>query len=413
MKAEIIAVGTEILLGDILNTNAQYLSKRLADLGITVYHQTVVGDNEERLLKAYELAFERADIVIATGGLGPTKDDLTKEMGAKYFNKELVLHEESLNLIQDYFAKLNKPMSRGNEKQAYLPEGCIILKNNNGTAPGCIIEESNKILVMLPGPPKEMAPMFETFVVPYFSKFSDGVLVSKVLRVSGLGESAMAEKVEDIMESQTNPTIAPYAKEGEAILRITSKARNKVEAEALIAPMEKAVRERLGENIYAVGETSLESVVGEMLVKKNLTIATAESCTGGLLSGALINYPGISSVFVEGAITYSNEAKMKRLGVKEETLNKYGAVSEETAAEMAQGIAKNAGTDIGISVTGIAGPGGGTEEKPVGLVYVGLCIKGETQVKKLSLFGDRQQIRRRTVINTLDWLRRELLKIEL
>lgn len=409
MKAEILAVGTEILLGDIVNTNAHYLSKRLADLGISVYHQTVVGDNEKRLLNAYKLAFERADIVIATGGLGPTKDDLTKEIGAECFGKKLVLHEESLNYIKSFFERLNRPMSEGNRKQALFPEASIILPNPNGTAPGCIIEENDKILVMMPGPPKEMIPMFENSVVPYLQKFSDGVLISKVLRVVGLGESAMAEKVQDIIDNQTNPTVAPYAKDNEAILRITAKGRTKEEAEKLIIPTEREIRERIGLDIYAEGETTLEAVVGEMLVKSNLTIATAESCTGGLLAGTLINYPGISSVFMEGAITYSNEAKMKRLGVKEETLEKYGAVSEETAREMAIGIAKASGTDIGISVTGIAGPGGGTDEKPVGLVYLGLYIKGEVKVKKLNQFGDRQKIRNRVVANALDWLRRELL----
>jgi nicotinamide-nucleotide amidase len=410
MRAEILAVGTEILLGDIVNTNAHYLSKRLADLGISVYYQTAVGDNEERLLNAYDLAFGRADIVIATGGLGPTKDDLTKEIGAKYFNKQLVLHEESFEHIKQFFIRYNRPLSEGNKKQAYFPEGSLILPNPNGTAPGCIIEENNKILVMLPGPPKEMVPMFENSVVPFLNKFSDAVLVSKTLRVVGLGESAMAEKVEDIMEAQTNPTIAPYAKDNEAILRITAKGKTMNEAEMLIAPIEERIRERLGEDIYGEDDTSLETVVGEMLVNRKLTIATAESCTGGLLAGMLINYPGISSVFMEGVVTYSNEAKMKRLGVREETLKAHGAVSEQTAYEMAEGIAKAAGTDIGLSVTGIAGPGGGTEEKPVGLVYVGLYIKGKVKVKRLNLFGDRQKIRNRTVVNTLDWLRRELLK---
>lgn len=409
MKAEILAVGTEILLGDIVNTNAQYLSRRLADLGISVYHQTVVGDNEERLFNAYKSAFERADIVIATGGLGPTKDDLTKEIGAKYFGKKLVLHEESLNYIKEFFNKLNRTMGESNKKQAYIPEGAVILPNPNGTAPGCIIEEDNKVLVMLPGPPKEMIPMFENFVVPYLQKFSEGVLVSKVIRVCGLGESTMAEMVEDIMESSTNPTIAPYAKDFEAILRITAKGSTKEEAEELIKPAQKEIRKRLGENVYAEGETTLEAVVGEMLVNSRLTISTAESCTGGLLAGTLINYPGISESFLEGAVTYSNEAKMKRLKVKKETLDNYGAVSEETAGEMAEGIAKAAGTDIGISVTGIAGPGGGTIEKPVGLVYVGLYIKGKVKVKKLSLNGDRQKVRQRTVMNALDFLRRELI----
>lgn len=412
MKAEILAVGTEILLGDIVNTNSHYLSKRLADLGISVYYQTVVGDNEDRLLKAYELAFRRADIVIATGGLGPTKDDLTKEIGAKYFGKEMYLHEDSYKNIKEFFDRLNKPLSDGNIKQAIMPEGALILPNPNGTAPGCIIEENNKILVMLPGPPKEMTPMFEASVIPYLEKFSDGVLVSKVLRVVGLGESAMAEKVIDIIDKQTNPTVAPYAKDNEAILRITAKGKTKEAAEALITPVEKEIKDRIGEDIYAEGETSLDEVVGEMLVTRKLTIATAESCTGGLLAGALINYPGISSVFMEGAITYSNEAKMKRLGVKAETLESFGAVSEETAREMAIGIAKVAGTDIGVSVTGIAGPGGGTDEKPVGLVYIGLYIKGEVKAKKFNMFGDRQKVRNRTVVNALDWIRRELINID-
>lgn len=409
MRAEILAVGTEILLGDIVNTNSHYISKRLADLGITVYHQTVVGDNEERLYNAYKLAFERADIVIATGGLGPTNDDLTKEIGARYFGKELILHEESLDYIMEFFKRLNRPMSEGNRKQALFPEGAIILPNLNGTAPGCIIEEDNKILIMMPGPPKEMVPMFEESVAPYLLKFSDGVLVSKVLRVVGLGESAMAEKVIDILNNSINPTVAPYAKDNESILRITAKGSTKEEAKNLIKPVEQQIRDRIDIDIYGEGEVTLESVLGEMLVKRNLTIATAESCTGGLLAGTLINYPGISSVFKEGAITYSNEAKMKRLGVKEETLKSYGAVSEETAREMALGIAEASGTDIGISVTGIAGPGGGTKEKPVGLVYVGLYIKGEVKVKKLNLLGDRQKVRNRTVVAALDWLRRELL----
>jgi nicotinamide-nucleotide amidase len=409
MRAEILAVGTEILLGDIVNTNSHYISKRLADLGISVYHQTVVGDNEERLFNAYKLAFERADVVIATGGLGPTQDDLTKEVGAKYFGKKLILHEESLDYIKNFFQRLNRTMSEGNRKQALFPADSKILPNPNGTAPGCIVEENNKILIMLPGPPKEMVPMFESSVVPYLQKFSDGVLVSKVLRVVGLGESAMAEKVHDIIDNSTNPTVAPYAKDNESILRITAKGGTIEEAEKLIVPIEREIRDRIGMDIYAEGETTLEAVVGEILVKKNLTIATAESCTGGLLAGTLINYPGISSVFMEGAITYSNEAKIKRLGVSEETLNKFGAVSEETAEEMAEGIAKAAGTDIGISVTGIAGPGGGTEEKPVGLVYVGLYIRGVVRVKKLSMFGDRQKIRNRTVTSALDMLRRELI----
>lgn len=409
MKAEIIAVGTELLLGDIVNTNAQYISKRLADVGINVFHQSIVGDNEERLKDEFALAYSRSDIVITTGGLGPTKDDITKECGAEFFDKKLILHAESLNRIQNYFSKLNRPVNEGNEKQAYFPEGAIVLTNNHGTAPGCIIENDSKILIVLPGPPKEMKPMFEESVLPYLKKYQDSILVSKVLRICGIGEGHMVDEISDIIDNQVNPTVAPYAKEGEVTLRITARASSEKEAEILIAPVEAEIRKRLGINIYGTGDTSLEAVIGEMLIEKGLTIATAESCTGGLLAGRLVNYPGISDVFLDGAVTYSNEAKMRRLNVKKETLEKYGAVSEETAKEMAEGVALTSGTRIGISTTGIAGPGGGTPEKPVGLVYVGLYIDGKVIVKKLLCPGNRQAVRTRTVVSALDLLRRSII----
>lgn len=410
MNAEILAVGTELLLGDIVNTNAEYLSKRLAELGISVYYQSVVGDNKERLLNAFKIAFDRSDIVITTGGLGPTKDDLTKEVGAEFFNKKLYLHEESLKNIEDYFKRTGRSLNEGNRKQAYIPEGATVLKNNNGTAPGCLIDENNKVLVFLPGPPKEMSLMFEESVVPYLKKYSNLVFESRVLRILGIGEGIMAEKIDDIIENQTNPTVAPYAKEGEVILRITASAKTKDEAVNLIKPMEEKLRERLGEDIYGVGETSIEEVTGKLLMEKGLTISTAESCTGGLLSGRLINVSGISSTFIQGAVTYSNESKIKTLGVNPEILNKYGAVSEQTATEMAQGIARISGTNIALSTTGVAGPDGGTIEKPVGLVYVGLYINGKTMTKKLNLFGNREKVRNRAVNEALDWLRRELIK---
>jgi len=411
MKSEILSVGTELLLGDIVNTNAQYIARRLAEMGIFVYHQSVVGDNPERLKEAFELAFTRADMVITTGGLGPTKDDLTKEIAAKYFNKKLIVDEDSLNRIESFFAKRNRVMTDNNRKQAYFPEGSIILRNANGTAPGCIIDEGGKILILMPGPPKEMVLMFENEVVPYLQKYQNQVLYSKVLRVLGLGESLMEDLVKDIMDSQTNPTIAPYAKEGEAILRITAKAPNIEEAEKLIYPVEEQIRERLGDNIYGVGDTNIETVVAEILIDKKLTISVAESCTGGLVASMLINYPGISSVFMEGAVTYSNESKMRRLNVKKETLERFGAVSAETAEEMAEGIAKSSGTDIGLSITGIAGPDGGSDKKPVGLVYLGLYIKGAVKHKRLDLWGSRQNIRNRAAISALDWVRREVNKL--
>ncbi|QLY80248.1 competence/damage-inducible protein A [Clostridium intestinale] len=409
MNAEIIAVGTEILLGDIVNTNAQYISRELANLGINVYKQEVVGDNEERVLESFENAFENSDIIITTGGLGPTPDDLTKEMAAKYFNKELVLHKESYENLKKFFEKSGRELVGSNEKQVYFPKDAIVLKNDHGTAPGAIIEGDNgKKIIVLPGPPREMKPMFDNYVVPYLKQFTDSVLVSKVLRTFGIGESRMAEIVNDLIVNQTNPTVAPYAKDIEAILRITAKAKNEKEAEELIKPVEKEIRRRLEEYIYGEGETSLENVVGELLVKKGIKIATAESCTGGMVAEKLINYPGISESFLEGAVTYSNEAKMKRLSVKKETLDKYGAVSKETAREMAEGIAKVAGADLGVSTTGIAGPGGGTAEKPVGLVYIGVYYKGSCLVKEFNFTGDRNRVRVRTTMSALDLVRRTI-----
>lgn len=409
MNAEILSVGTEILLGDIVNTNAQYLSERFANLGINIFYQTVVGDNEDRLYNTYSRAFEKSDIVIVTGGLGPTEDDLTKEVGAKYFNKKLILDEQSMELLNKRFELMGIEATKNNIKQAYFPEGSKIIKNDNGTAPGCIIEENNKVLIMLPGPPKEMKPMFENYIVPYLKSKQDSVLVSKVLRVSSIGESKMETLIKDLIDKQNNPTIAPYAKDNESMLRITARAVNEIEALKLIEPVIKAIKERLGDNIYGEDEDSLESVLAQLLIKKNMTIAVAESCTGGLLSATLVNYAGISKVFMDGAVTYSNEAKMKRLGVREDTLDKYGAVSSQVATEMAEGIAKTANTNIGLSTTGIAGPDGGTLEKPIGLVYIGMYLNGVTKTKQLNLVGSREKIRNKTVAVILDWLRRELL----
>lgn len=408
MKCEILAVGTEILLGDIVNTNAQYIAKRLSDIGIFVYHQSVVGDNPERLKEAYDLAFTRADLVITTGGLGPTKDDLTKETAFDYFDKTSVLHEESFKYIEEIFKKSNRTVSESNRKQAFFPSDAIVLRNNNGTAPGCIIEEGDKVLVMLPGPPREMKPMFEESVIPYLKKFSKEILVSKVLRVIGIGESAAADMLGDILDNE-NPTVAPYAKEGEVTFRVTAKASNEEEAKALIMPIEAKVRDILGDNVYGEGSTCLEEVLGQLLIEKGLTIATAESCTGGMVAARLINYGGISASFLEGAVTYSNDAKISKLGVKEETLKEYGAVSHEVAEEMAIGICKTSGAHVGLSTTGIAGPGGGTKEKPVGLVYIGLCYRGEVVTRELNLSGNRQKIRERATTAILDMLRRELL----
>lgn len=409
MKAEILAVGTELLLGDILNTNAQYLARELATLGIEVYYQTVVGDNPKRLEDTIFNAFSRADLVITTGGLGPTEDDLTKETAAKYFGEKLVLDEKALNQIQVFFDRIGREMTVNNRKQAYVPENnSVVLYNPNGTAPGIIIEKNEKIIVMLPGPPKETMPMFENQVKPYLAKKQEYTFISRILRIASVGESAMEMKVKDLIDAQTNPTIAPYAKDGEALLRITAKAKDEEEAHRLIDPVAQALKERLGKSVYAEGETNMETEVSKLLVTQKKTIAVAESCTGGEISSRLVRFPGISEVFLEGCVTYSNEAKIKRLGVLEKTLAKFGAVSKETAMEMAQGIAETAGADIGIATTGIAGPDGGTEDKPVGLVYIGIYYNGKAEAKEFRFAGSRNKIRERATFQALDWLRRKL-----
>ena len=412
MKAEIITVGTEILLGDILNTNCRYLSRELAAMGIEMYYQITVGDNKERLLKTLKESLNRSDIVICTGGLGPTEDDITKEVCAKYFGYELELHKPSLDAMIERFKHMNRVPTKNNEKQAYFPKEAYILKNDNGTAPGCIMEKEGKMIVVLPGPPREMESMFENYVKPYLSKLTDDVIESEVLRIIGVGESKVENDILDIIDSQTNPTIATYAKGYECTLRITAKAKSVEEAKELIKPLSDEMKRRFGQSLYATGETSIEEVVSKMLVENNLKIAVAESCTGGMVSASLINYPGISSVFMEGCVTYSNEAKMKSLGVKKETLDIYGAVSDKCAKEMASGVAARYNTNIGIATTGIAGPDGGTDEKPVGLVYFGIYINGKVISKKYVFNGDRQGVRERATRTILNDLRLELLNME-
>ncbi|GAA0712293.1 competence/damage-inducible protein A [Paraclostridium ghonii] len=410
MRAEIITVGTEILLGDIVNTNSQFLAKELANIGIDVYHQGTVGDNETRLIECLNEGLKRSDIIITTGGLGPTKDDMTKEVAAKCFNQELVLYSGIWENIKSYFNKIGLEPTQNNKKQAYFPKDCIILDNPNGTAPGAILKKDNKMIILLPGPPKEMIPMFNNELKNHLLDLTEYKLVSKTLRFFGIGESLLEDKLVDIINNQSNPTIAPYAKEGEVTIRITAKSKDILDANDLIKNVEDKIKSRVGNYIYGYDDTTLDETVAKLVVEKNMTIAVSESCTGGMVSSKLINYPGISQSFLEGCVTYSNEAKMKRLGVKKETLDKYGAVSEETAIEMATGIAKTLNANIGLSTTGIAGPGGGSDEKPVGLVYIGLYINGYVKVKKCNLFGSREKIRSRATSEALNLLRLELIK---
>ncbi len=405
MKAEIIAVGTEILVGDIVNTNAQFLSRRLFGLGIDMYYQTVVGDNRGRLTEAIRLAFSRADLVIFSGGLGPTEDDLTKETVAEYFDVPLLFHKEIAEQIDVY---LHGKVPVSNQKQAYIPEGALILDNAWGTAPGVILEKDGKTAVLLPGPPRELHPMFTERVEPYLKTKSGYVMREKTLRLFGIGEAKVGEIVSDLM-MLSNPTVAPYAKDCEVTLRIAAKAESCEKADAMILETEREIESRLGEYIYGYDDDSMASVTAGLLIKKGITVSCAESCTAGRLTAALGDIPGVSSVLSESIVTYSNEAKIKYLGVLEETLKVHGAVSSETAEEMAEGIRKASGSDIGISVTGIAGPNGGTPEKPVGLVYIGLAYGGETITKKLLLHGNRDRVRFGAVMHGLNEIRKCVL----
>ena len=410
MKCEIIAVGTELLLGNIVNSNARYLSERLAELGIDVYYHITVGDNLDRLRETIETSLKRSDIIITTGGLGPTDDDLTKEGVAKALGLDLMPHQPSLDKIESYFKAGNRPMPECNRKQGYIPEGARVLENNNGTAPGILAEKEGKTIILLPGPPKEMMPMFEQSVYPFLKAKSKDVLKSRTLRVVGIGESAIQELLQEVFDTQSNPTVAPYAKDGEVHLRITAKCSDENQAKLLIGDMEYKIKSLLKENIYGYDEESLEYVVYKLLKENNMTVSMAESCTGGMISARLTNVSGVSAVFMNSIVTYSNAAKMNFLGVKSETLAKYGAVSAETAEEMAVGIKKVSRTDVGISVTGIAGPDGGTAEKPVGLFYIGLAIGNKVEAYRFLFPSSREKVRWNAVTRALDLLRRELLK---
>lgn len=402
---EIISVGTELLLGDILNTDAQFLSVELARLGLCVMHQSTVGDNHDRLLKQISDAAERSDIIILSGGLGPTPDDITKEVACEFFGKELVLHEESLERMTAYFTGKGLEMPETNKKQAMLPEDCVVFNNNNGTAPGLAMEKDGKHILLLPGPPRELKPMFFESAVPYLRQFSDKVIISHNVRTFGIGESAMAEIVSDLLEL-TNPTVAPYAKDGEALLRVTAMADDETQAQKLCEPIIAEIEKRLGNYVYGIDCKSIEEAVVELLKKNSLKVATAESCTGGLISKRIVDIPGASGVFDCGIIAYSNEIKRNVLGVSADDLQKYGAVSEQVAKQMAQGALRVSGADIAVSVTGIAGPDNEGTHKPAGLIYIGLADKENVWVKKLNTSRkDRDYNRYVSASNALNMVR--------
>lgn len=418
MRVELVSVGTELLLGDIVNTNTAYLSKELAALGFGVFRQTTVGDNRERLIKTLESAFLENDTVIITGGLGPTDDDITKECAAEYFGREFYFHEYSWVKILERLTRSGRNIiTENNKKQAMIPEGAIVLENYCGTAPGIIIEENNKRIILLPGPPREMHDMFEKSVKPYLEKFSSKQFISKYVRFYGIGESLLETKIKDIMDNQTNPTLALYAKTGEVLLRITVSGDDKAECEDLIRKQLDEIEKRVGEYIYLVGDedisstqTEMNTVVANLLIENKFTISIAESLTGGKISSMLVEKSGISEALLEGVVCYSNKSKINTLGVREETLEKFGAVSEEVAKEMVLGVAKRLGADFAVATTGIAGPNSDGSGKPVGLVYIGIYAQGDISVKECLFTGDRELIRYRTSVEALEEVRRNILK---
>lgn len=416
MKAEIIAVGTELLLGHTINSDAAFVARELAAHGIDLTHVQTVGDNAPRLEAAMRAALGRSDLVICTGGLGPTEDDLTKECAAAVAGRPLAEDAASLARLKDYFG--TRPMSANQLKQAFIPVGAEVFANSVGTAPGCAIPAGEgKFILLLPGPPSELVPMLESGVRPFLQRWSHEVIVSALIRTFGIGEGAAAERIRDLTAG-SNPTAATYATDGEMFVRVTAKATDESAARALMTPLVRAVRDRLGDVVYGVDVQSLEQVVVAGLARRGLRLATAESCTGGLLAKRITDQPGASAVFDLGLVTYANAAKTRLLGVSDETLARFGAVSEETARSMAEGVRTRYGANLGLGITGIAGPDGGTPEKPVGLVYIALNAPDGTWVRCMRPQGrylGRQWVRTRAASHALDMVRRHLqgLSVEL
>ncbi len=416
MITELVSVGTEILLGNIVNTNSAYLSEKCAQLGLSVYYQTVVGDNPKRMKEAISTALGRSDIVILTGGLGPTEDDLTKEITAEVMGFPLVEDPHSRELLEAYMKEYEKNNSQrritaNNYKQAMVPKGALVLDNHNGTAPGLIMEKDGKTAVLLPGPPMEMKPMFEEGVFPYLRRLQPEMIISQMVKICSIGESQVADEIQDLIAMQDNPTIAPYAKTGEVHLRITAKGENEKECRKLIKPVVRELKSRFGKNIFAIDEQkTLEEAVVDMLRDQGLTLALAESCTGGEIASRIVSVPGASEVFGHGFVTYSNRAKRKFLGVKKTTLKLQGSVSEKCAKEMARGGCLAAKSDICLSVTGLAGPTGGTEETPVGTVFMGCCYNDKIIVREFHFTGNREKIRQQAAAHALSFLRECMLE---
>ena len=409
-KVEILSVGTELLLGNIVNLDAQMLSQGLSELGLNVYWHTVVGDNPQRAREAVAIAKQRADIIITTGGLGPTCDDLTKNVLAEAFGKELYFDEASAERVRTYYQRTGRKMPENNLQQAMLPEGCTVLDNDWGTAPGCAFESEGCHVIMLPGPPSECRPMFRYRAVPYLQKLSEGVIASHTLKLFGIGESAMEQQLRDQMNAMTNPTLAPYAKEGECELRVTAKAATDEEAQALLMPTVNQMKEMFGNLVYGVDISSLEELIRDLLKEQGLTLGCAESCTGGLIAKRMTDLSGASQVFKGGIVSYTNEVKANVLGVPQEMLDQHGAVSAPVAQAMAEGARKVLGCDIAISTTGVAGPDKDDRGNDVGTMFVAIATNNGSYVRPLTLGTRpmRQRLRTQTAHHAFDLARRYL-----
>ena len=410
-SAEVLTIGTEMLLGDLVDTNTAWLSGRLAALGFSVYRHTTVGDNKQRIVAALREAADRADLVITTGGLGPTSDDLTNECLGLVAGREMVEYPEARRHVDERFARFGREPTPSSYKQALFPEGSKLIPNPLGTAMGALLELDGTLVATLPGVPVEMECMFEETLEPLIKERSAGSIISRTLWFTGIGESAVAEKVQDLLDA-SNPTVAPLTAQGKVRLRVTARAATPEQAEEKIEPVAEEILSRLSEYHFGVDDETLEEAVGHLLTEKGATLALAESCTGGLLAKRLPDGAGSSAYFIEGLVTYSNEAKERLLGVPHHLLVEHGAFSEPVARAMAESARKNAGADYGLSVTGIAGPDGGAEEKPVGLVFVGLSDEEETVVEKLDLSAwkrSREIIRERSADRAFDMLRHRIL----
>ncbi len=411
---EILSVGTELLLGNIANTDAQMLSQGLSELGLNVFWHTVVGDNLQRAEEAVALAKQRADIIITTGGLGPTCDDLTKNVLAEAFGKKLIFDEESARRIRSYFQRTGRPMTDNNLQQAMLPEGCTILPNDWGTAPGCAFEADGVHVIMLPGPPSECRPMFQYRARPYLLSLSEGVIASHTIKLFGIGESAMEARLRDQMNAMSNPTLAPYAKEGECELRVTAKAATDAEAQALLRPTVDQVKALFGDKVYGVDVPSLEHVVIQGCKEKGLTLGCAESCTGGLIAKRLTEIPGASAAFKGGIVSYTNEIKADILHVPGHILEQFGAVSREAAAAMAEGARRALNCDVALSSTGVAGPDRDDRDNEVGTMFVAIAARSGVHVRPLRLGARpmRERLRTQTASHAFDLARRYLSGLE-